>query len=70
MKLRVADAAARRVSSRSSSSSGATSTHADSLVVEATGSRSSSALLEMLNPYGVRELVQSGMVAVAHGSGS
>jgi len=45
--------------------------HAESLVVEATGSPEKlSALLEMLDAYGVRELVQSGMVAVARGARS
>ncbi len=45
--------------------------HADSLVVEATGSPEKlAALLEMLQPYGIRELVQSGLVAVARGSKS
>lgn len=45
--------------------------HADAVVVEATGSPEKlAALLEMLDPYGVRELVQSGMVAVARGSRS
>ncbi|WP_342373406.1 acetolactate synthase small subunit [Propioniciclava soli] len=45
--------------------------HADSLVVEATGSPDKlDALLEMLRPYGIRELVQSGLVAVGRGSKS
>ncbi len=45
--------------------------HAESLVIEATGSPEKlSALLEMLHPYGVRELVQSGLVAVGRGSKS
>lgn len=44
---------------------------ADSLVVEATGSPEKlTALLEMLKPYGIREIVQSGLVAVARGSKS
>ncbi len=43
--------------------------HSDSLVVEATGSPEKlAALLEMLAPYGIREIVQSGLVAVARGS--
>lgn len=43
--------------------------HNDSLVVEATGSPEKlAALLEMLAPYGIRELVQSGLVALARGS--
>ena len=45
--------------------------HNESLVVEATGSPDKlAALLEMLKPYGVRELVQSGLVALARGSKS
>ena len=45
--------------------------HADSLVVEATGSPDKlDALLEMLRPYGIRELVQSGLVALGRGSKS
>ncbi len=45
--------------------------HNDSLVVEATGSPDKlEALLEMLRPYGVRELVQSGLVALGRGSKS
>lgn len=45
--------------------------HQDSLVVEATGSPEKlDALLEMLEPFGVRELVQSGLVALARGSKS
>ena len=45
--------------------------HNDSLVVEATGSPEKlEALLEMLRPYGVRELVQSGLVALGRGSKS
>ncbi len=44
---------------------------ADAVVIEATGTRSKlEALLEVLEPYGVRELVQSGMVAVGRGSRS
>ena len=40
----------------------------DSLVVEATGTREKlEALLAMLEPYGVRELVQSGVVALGRG---
>lgn len=45
--------------------------HSDSLVIEATGSPEKlEALLEMLAPYGIRELVQSGLVAVSRGSKS
>ena len=45
--------------------------HNDSLVIEATGSPEKlAALLEMLRPYGVRELVQSGVVALARGAKS
>ena len=45
--------------------------HNDSLVVEATGSPDKlEALLEMLRPYGIRELVQSGLVALGRGSRS
>lgn len=45
--------------------------HNDSLTIEATGSPDKlEALLEMLKPYGVRELVQSGLVALARGSKS
>ena len=41
----------------------------DSLTIEATGSPDKlEALLEMLRPYGVRELVQSGLVALGRGS--
>ncbi|GAB3585778.1 acetolactate synthase small subunit [Calidifontibacter terrae] len=44
---------------------------ADAVIIEATGTRSKlEALLEVLEPYGVRELVQSGMVAVGRGSRS
>jgi acetolactate synthase I/III small subunit len=40
----------------------------DSLTVEATGTRSKlDALLRMLEPYGIREIVQSGVVAVGRG---
>ena len=40
----------------------------DSLTIEATGSPDKlEALLEMLRPYGVRELVQSGLVALGRG---
>ncbi|HET8601466.1 MAG TPA: acetolactate synthase small subunit [Segeticoccus sp.] len=43
----------------------------DSLVVEATGTSDKlDAFLEVLEPFGVRELVQSGMVAVGRGSRS
>lgn len=40
----------------------------DSVTIEATGTRSKlEALIEALEPFGVRELVQSGMVAVGRG---
>ena len=40
----------------------------ESVVIEATGERSKlCALLEVLEPFGIRELVQSGVVAVARG---
>ena len=43
----------------------------DSLTIEATGSPDKlDALLEMLKPYGIRELVQSGLVALGRGSKS
>ncbi len=43
----------------------------DAVTIEATGSSDKlDALLRVLEPYGVRELVQSGMVAVARGSRS
>ncbi len=43
----------------------------DAVTIEATGSSDKlEALLRVLEPYGVRELVQSGMVAVARGSRS
>ena len=45
--------------------------HNDTLVVEATGSPEKlAALLEMLKPYGIRELVQSGLVALGRGNKS
>ncbi len=45
--------------------------HRDSMTIEATGSPDKlDALLEMLAPYGVRELVQSGLVALGRGSRS
>ncbi len=45
--------------------------HKDSMTIEATGSPDKlAALLEMLQPYGVRELVQSGLVALGRGSRS
>ncbi|MDR1711274.1 MAG: acetolactate synthase small subunit [Propionibacteriaceae bacterium] len=45
--------------------------HPDSMTIEATGSpHKLEALLEMLRPYGVRELVQSGLVALGRGSKS
>lgn len=43
----------------------------DSITVEATGGPDKlDALLEMLEPYGIRELVQSGLVAIGRGSRS
>jgi acetolactate synthase-1/3 small subunit len=43
----------------------------EALTVEATGTSDKiSALLRMLEPYGIRELVQSGMVAVGRGARS
>ncbi|MBK1786876.1 acetolactate synthase small subunit [Prauserella cavernicola] len=43
----------------------------EALTIEATGTNDKiSALLRMLEPYGVRELVQSGMVAVGRGARS
>ncbi|MDR1768666.1 MAG: acetolactate synthase small subunit [Propionibacteriaceae bacterium] len=43
--------------------------HNDSMVVEATGSPDKlEALLQMLRPYGISELVQSGLVALGRGS--
>ena len=40
----------------------------DSLTIEATGTTEKlSALLEVLEPYGVKELVQSGLVAIGRG---
>ena len=45
--------------------------HNESLTIEATGSPDKlAALLEMLKPYGVRELVQSGLVALGRGGRS
>lgn len=42
----------------------------EALTVEATGTSDKiGALLRMLEPYGIRELVQSGMVAVGRGAG-
>lgn len=42
---------------------------ADSLIVEITGTRDKiDAMLEVLSPYGILELAQSGMVAVGRGS--
>ena len=43
----------------------------EALTIEATGTSDKiNALLRMLEPYGVRELVQSGMVAVGRGARS
>jgi acetolactate synthase-1/3 small subunit len=44
---------------------------ADAMTIEATGSPEKlDALLKLLEPYGIRELVQSGLVAVGRGSRS
>lgn len=44
---------------------------ADAITMEATGSHDKiDGLLKMLEPYGIKELVQSGVVAVARGSRS
>jgi acetolactate synthase I/III small subunit len=43
----------------------------DAVTIEATGTRDKlEALIRMLEPYGIRELVQSGMVALGRGSRS
>ncbi|HUL98949.1 MAG TPA: acetolactate synthase small subunit, partial [Mycobacterium sp.] len=43
----------------------------DSLIVECTGTPAKfEALLRVLEPYGVREIVQSGMVSMARGARS
>ena len=43
----------------------------DAVVIEATGtSEKLRALLDVLEPFGIRELVQSGMVALGRGSRS
>jgi acetolactate synthase I/III small subunit len=43
----------------------------DAITIEATGARDKlEALLRMLEPYGIKELVQSGMVAVGRGNRS
>ena len=43
----------------------------DSVTIEATGSRDKlEALLRVLEPFGIKELVQSGMVAIGRGSRS
>lgn len=45
--------------------------HNDSMIIEATGSPEKlAALMAMLAPYGVRELVRSGLVALGRGSRS
>ncbi len=47
----------------------AVDTTTDSIVIEATGSRHKlEALISMLEPFGVRELAQSGLVAMGRGS--
>lgn len=47
----------------------AVDTTIDAIVIEATGSRQKlDALMEMLEPFGVRELAQSGLVAMGRGS--
>lgn len=44
---------------------------ADAITIEATGSpEKTQALLQLLEPYGIRELVQSGVVAIGRGSRS
>jgi acetolactate synthase-1/3 small subunit len=44
---------------------------ADAVTIEATGTRDKlSALIRVLEPFGIRELVQSGLVAVGRGSRS
>ena len=44
---------------------------ADSLTIEATGSPEKlAAMVRLLSPYGIRELVRSGMIAVGRGSRS
>jgi acetolactate synthase-1/3 small subunit len=43
----------------------------DAVTIEATGTRDKlEALVRVLEPYGIRELVQSGMVAVSRGTRS
>lgn len=43
----------------------------EALTIEATGTADkTSALLRMLEPYGIREIVQSGMVAIGRGAKS
>lgn len=43
----------------------------DSVIIEATGSRQKlEALLDMLEPFGVKEIAQSGQVALSRGNRS
>ena len=45
--------------------------HNDSMIIEATGSPEKlAAMLDMLTPYGVREMVRSGLVALGRGNRS
>ena len=45
--------------------------HTDSMTIEATGSPEKlTAMLAMLEPYGIREVVQSGLVALGRGANS
>ena len=54
--------------SRSSNSSTSSCVHPDSLTIEATGADGKlEALLKLLKPFGIVELVRSGAVAVTRG---